>query len=127
MKNIEQFCKETGFTFVKDGEVGFGRKCVGILDDRESFLEYQPIDSKTYETIGQHTVAVEKAPPNAYHKSTCLAVLMDNIDEIEATEQLERWIEAILKAGYVLKNYVEANSVNALLGRAHGKYLADKE
>lgn len=116
MKNIQAFIQETGLQF-HEGEIGFGRPCVGILNqETESYLAYQTYD-RDYNSKLMHEVAYNTQPEDAYHKGPYLAVLHDGSEEgkKKAIEQLDQWIEKIMAAAYEIETYTETNSVAALM------------
>lgn len=83
-----------------EGEVGFGRECVGILKDG-SYPAYQTFDPKTFAA----TYYLEEAKPpadvtDAYHKHPCLAVLGRGD---EAIRQLFVWVKHLEKNGIVIE------------------------
>jgi len=126
MKNILDFCEQTRFKF-EIGEVGMGRPCVGIIDpETESYIDIIAYDS-SYEQIGQHTIACEKSPKDAYHKHPCLAVLYHGDDSTDAIKQLDTWLKDIIESGYEIKSYIQYNGINALLGKnSEIKYISNK-
>jgi len=112
---IREFCRQTGFRFMADGEVGFGRKCVGIMNPKtDCYIAYSHGSDR-------HTVADQKRPDHAYHKGDYLAVLVEyntkplDLDYDRAIQELEGWILAILTAGYSIKEYEEKDSITAFL------------
>lgn len=125
MKHIQAFIQETGLQF-HDGEIGFGRPCVGILNQKtDSYIAYQTYN-KDYTTKLMHEVAYNTQPEDAYHKGPYLAVLHDGSEEgkKKAIEQLDQWIEKILAAAYELKPYTETNSVASLMNGGSVTQLA---
>src|SRR6185369_7016699 len=75
---------------ITDGEVGFGRRCVGLmLGDHWVDYDYD------------QGIVNDHAPIDAYHKHTCLCVLdHDNTDE--AWLQFAGWLTAIVAGGYMV-------------------------
>lgn len=115
---IDKFTKQTGFKFEERGEIGFGRNCVGIIDEaNETYLAYEANHPRTHEVLIRHEVAYAMQAPNAYHKGPYLAVLYDGTEEkrLEAIAELEQWVQNILDAGFEMKTFLETNSVTALL------------
>lgn len=89
---VEGFAAAHGLRVEWEGEVGFGRACVGLLDaTRDTYVRWLegagPVDA-----------------PDAYHKDDYLAVLGRGD---EAEEQLARWVAHLASNGasfeYVLK------------------------
>jgi len=117
-KFIEKFVQETNMKF-EDGEIGFGRPCVGIINPETGcYLAYQVYDYDSYKEVLRHDVAMGTSPENAYHKGPYLAVLHNGSEEskADALKQLDSWLEKIMAAGYDLKDYQEKNSLAALMG-----------
>lgn len=88
IREIEEFCiklsEKTGIKIIFnfDGEIGFGRNCVGILVKNEDcYLAY--------------TSEIDFAPPHSYHKGNYISVLCNEIGYIEATKELHLWIKNI--------------------------------
>lgn len=59
-----QWCGENRVVLELDGEVGFGRECVGILTVKECYPDYESDYGAEVWT-----------PADAYHKHECVAVL----------------------------------------------------
>lgn len=70
-----------------EGEVGFGRECVGILVG-DSYPDYEWHDEKTYERLDNNGDVW--TPPNAYHKGPYVAVLGRGE---EAESELYDWLK----------------------------------
>ena len=101
-----------------NGEVGFGRPCVGILVEGK-FPDYHWYDEKTYEDIDPNGDVW--TPEDAYHKHTCVAVLGTGE---EAERQLYEWLrwfddnDFVLKVGDVdLGPDRGANLIKCLMGQ----------
>jgi len=125
-KNITQFLKDNPDFRFSVGEVGFGRPCLGILYEG-NYVDYHIYsDDGNYETIAEHTVAYSQAPENAYHKHSCLAVLMhpadydigpSDKDKHKALAELDEWLGHIIEAGYRVRDYRESkNSLGGFFG-----------
>lgn len=115
--HIDLLVNETGLKFEEKGEIGFGRNCVGIVNQNtESYLSYQTYD-EDYNPALNHEVASQTAPEDAYHKGPYLAVLYDGTEEgrLKAISQLNNWIEKIMAASYEVTGYTERNSLASLL------------
>jgi hypothetical protein len=89
-----------------DGEVGFGRRCVGISDGMNyvdfsmyawAFRESDPVQREKWERLS--TELHDIAPTGAYHKHDCLAVLGIND---EAQMQLYTWVTELKLAGWTV-------------------------
>jgi len=125
MKNIKQFCEETGFK-LEVSEIGIGRPCVGIYNEKEgSYLCY-------WDYLGRpekgHNVAVDEQPWSAYHKDAYLVILTEenDISVEKATEQLDEWIGKILKAGYKIGKTQRRTLASMMTGGLES-ILLDKE
>ena len=71
-----------------NGEVGFGRPCVGICKG-SSYIDY------SYDDDIWH-------PEDAYHKHDCLAVLVRGERE-DALEQLYQWVKWLDENGWTIR------------------------
>ena len=125
MKNIEKLCKETGFKF-QQGECGFGRDCVGIIEfERENWVAYA-IHDADLNNVAEHSA---QPAPHAYHKGPYMAVLLSEISLTEGIKELDAWCGRILKAGYKIQTYEETGGLSALLAGKHSvtlKAIVDK-
>ena len=99
--------------FIEDGECGFCRPCVGLMEG-DTWIAYNPVERFFDEEAGYESYrAIEKVNddllhprhydvPDAYHKQECFVVLYDH-ERGEARDvavlQLYRWITGILKHG----------------------------
>lgn len=88
---LRGYASGAGLVLDLEGEVGFGRECVGLLLDGEyvDWDEYAPEGEGT----GPRGEAVD-----AYHKHPCIAVLGRGV---EAEKQLYEWVNRIVTAGAV--------------------------
>lgn len=126
MKHIKRFVKTTGLSYNESGEIGFGRKCVGIMNQKtESYLAYTHYLNEDYSNPIGHEVAENTMPKNAYHKGPYLAVLHDGSEKghREAVKQLDLWLEKILAASFDLTEYNETNSFASMLNGGRVKQL----
>ena len=112
VKFLQEFAESIGCIFVSEGEVGFGRSCVGILEPTiECYVDINPIDYDTtpiesyleayifgYDEDLQPNL---ETVPNAYHKHNCMSVLTIGDDFAESTNQLYTWVTDILSKGEV--------------------------
>lgn len=126
-----------------EGEVGFGRECVGILwpgpgggwgghyvdTPSSTHNEYPPGYSGGLITPEYRVVLDKYAPPEdvaAYHKHDCLCVLGRDEDSVEG---LVRWVEKIIALrGYVVIRHRESipgsdTRMNQLLHGTHKAVL----
>ena len=87
--------------FEPEGQIGFGRECVGILARNDSYpaWEYDGIDGVTPDWV-----TADAAPPNevrdAYHKGPYLAVLGRGDD---AVHQLYLWVRQLDERGITIR------------------------
>lgn len=106
------------------GEVGFGRPCVGITDGR-AYIDLGPeetIDMPHGAPISFATRLDEaKAPDhvNYYHKTECLAVLVEGDDYDAGLSQLFDWVQSIDEAGLIVKQEAR-RPTNAIEAVMHG-------
>ena len=106
---LEEFCATHGLRLDLEGECGFGRECVGILDSI-AFVDWEG-------DAGPH----HDEAPNAYHKHDCLAVLGRSERSIE---QLRLWVERIVAAGGVVERNIPRHPReynNAISLQMHGR------
>lgn len=101
-------------TLELNGEVGFGRECVGITMSG-NYPDYQWHDEEYNPQNGDIWV-----PENAYHKHECVAVLGRG-EEAEA--QLYDWLKWFDDNGYrpvesANDNIGSLNAIELLMGRA---------
>lgn len=66
------WCAKMGLQLELKGECGIGRECVGVVTDG-SYPDYEWHDDKTWDRIDRNGEVW--APPDAYHKHPCVAVL----------------------------------------------------
>lgn len=81
------WCARNSVALELDGEVGFGRPCVGIVA-QGVYPDYEWHDETTWDR--QDLNGEVWTPPNAYHKHPCVAVL--GLGE-EAEDQLYQWLQ----------------------------------
>ena len=89
-----------------DGEVGFGRECVGVLAG-DCYPDYEWYDPKTYKRLDANGEVW--TPVNAYHKHACVAVLGRG-EEAEA--ELFTWLQWFDSQGFKLET--GTNSIEGL-------------
>lgn len=114
--NIKRFLElNPEFRLEENGEVGFGRPCVGILyGDSYVYTSHYDTEENDFELLGSLSV-----PPaeNAYHKVDCLCVLTADISKEEALKELDDWIERILNKGFKIEKHpAPKNSLHFLFG-----------
>lgn len=90
---LKKWAADNKCIFEDEGEIGFGRECVGIVA-KEHFVDYSGlIDDETWGF--PFTV-----PVDAYHKGDYLAVLGRGENAIL---QLYEWVKEIESKGYTVK------------------------
>lgn len=101
----QRFAAEHKLIFEDDGEVGFGRPCVGFMTRHSSYLDYSPRDchgpDPTFEVFADCECPEAEPPdsvPDAYHKHDCMAVLGTGDD---AVAQLATWVRHLEAQGTV--------------------------
>lgn len=94
---LRGYAAGAGLVLDLEGEVGFGRECVGLLLDGEY------VDYDEYATGEESCAPRHEEAPHAYHKHPCLAVLGRGT---EAEKELHDWARRIVEAGAVLRRGV---------------------
>jgi hypothetical protein len=92
-QNITNFANEHNAIATFNGEVGFGRECVGISNkENENYIAFNPINRTDYDFIPEYydQRLYDIAAQDAYHKYDCLCVL--GTDE-DAIRQLDLWCD----------------------------------
>lgn len=103
MEVLNEFAKKHGIFLEVEGEVGFGRECVGFTSGN-SYIDYNPYDKRTYEPIKRfyNEKHYEISPENAYHKHDCLCVLGRGES---ALKELAQWVEDLEKLNVRVSEY----------------------
>ena len=112
--NIQEFANRFKLIFEDDGEVGFGRKCVGLTNG-SNYVDYNPTQYPNYDYVEEFydERLFDIVPENAYHKHNCLAVLGN---EETSIIQLSEWIDKLKELGAVVEKYkTGATGIQALL------------
>ena len=101
--NIQEFTNRFKLIFEDDGEVGFGRKCVGLTNGN-NYVDYNPTQFPDYDYVEEFydERLYDIIPENAYHKHNCLAVLGN---EETSIIQLSEWIDKLKELGAVVQKY----------------------
>ena len=101
--NIQEFANRFKLIFEDDGEVGFGRKCVGLTNGN-NYVNYNPTQFPDYDYVEEFydERLYDIVPENAYHKHNCLAVLGN---EESSIIQLSEWIDKLKELGAVVEKY----------------------
>jgi hypothetical protein len=97
---LNRWCNRYGLALALEGEVGFGRECVGILRG-DGYVDYDWAD-ETFWT-----------PDDAYHKYPCLAVLGRGE---KAVAQLHEWVQRIDADGWTVETVarIPENTIDAI-------------
>lgn len=82
---IQEFANRHGLVFDANGEIGFGRPCVGLRHG-DCFAYYNPYGA---EELHDDRLYPPDSVGNAYHKDNCVAVLGSGDDAIR---QLADWL-----------------------------------
>ena len=119
IKNIQEFADAHGIEFRQEGEVGFGRECVGLIDE-DNYVNYNPTDNNCRRIEHLYDSRLNSiAPENAYHKHDCFAVLGRGETAIA---QLSDWVDKLKELGVELVEYETGDTgMQALLTGATGK------
>ncbi len=116
-QKLEQFALKHKLILEEQGEVGFGRCCIGYTRGG-NYVDYNPL---VYPDL---LPAFPDDPPyrlpaevkNAYHKYDCLAVLVRDGDYVEAFRQLSLWVDDLESKQARLVQYATgATGLQALL------------
>ena len=119
---IQKFANKHKIIFIEEGEVGFGRECVGLAHG-DNYIDYNPTKypdhSRVEEVYDKRFYDI--VPEKAYHKHNCLAVLGRGDDSIR---QLCDWVEALEEIGVEIVTYeTGAVGLQALLTGLTGKSI----
>ena len=123
-ETCQRFANQHKVIFEDDGEVGFGRECVGFISRSGGFLDHNPRRAPNYEAIEE--AACELAHPgegifDAYHKHECMAILGRGAG---AVSQLALWVRQLEAAGTVSVIQYETGQtgigalINGVMGHA---------
>ncbi len=113
-ENIQEFANRFKIIFEDEGECGFGRECVGLTSGT-SYIDYNPHKHPDYDQIEEFydERLSQIAPPNAYHKHDCLAVLGRGD---EAIRELSDWVDKLNELGAVVEKYsTGATGIQAMI------------
>jgi len=126
---IEKWCLDNKVVFDDNGEVGFGRPCVGIThgNDYLDFYWTEWSDDIDYKVLysDEEIQAFRKAVPvDAHYKHPCLAVLVHGDDYDEAKFQLFEWITWIAEHKWVPKINTRTNA-NIIEAIFHGPTIPE--
>lgn len=112
--NIKAFAYKHKIEYDLEGEVGFGRSCVGFLKNG-NYIAYNPCVHPNYDYLESFydERLSDIAPDGAYHKHDCLAVLGHDGGAII---QLSEWASKLEKLGATIQEYrTGATGIQAML------------
>lgn len=113
MIELERFTRIHNLKIIRDGEVGFGRECVGLIpNESNSYLEYNPLSMKTFDYVFDYDDRLSSpSGVDAYHKHNCFSVLVGDEGIEHALLGLCKWIDKICDIGQVSIIEYETGSV----------------
>lgn len=101
-RNLQRFANEHKLILQDEGEVGFGRPCVGFLGKSGNYVDYNPLAAPDYlDYAVEYDERLVSPVKDAYHKHDCMAVLVHGEDYDAALEQLNEWIVHVEAQGAV--------------------------
>ncbi len=129
MSDLNAFCLKHKLILEEHGEVGFGRPCVGLLAKGGNYLDYKPFVDDPANDYTVPGFDGDFHPPeetqNAYHKHTCVAVLVHDDDYDKALIELWHWVKKLDGVGVVVKEYATgATGLQAVISGVTGYALA---
>lgn len=99
---LNTIARDLGVRFESQGEVGFGRRCVGFLKG-SGYVNYHPRNDSDYRAVDLPGVQDDRLlphdAPDAYHKHECFAVLAPDGNYAEAARQLLAWMKHLQSMG----------------------------
>jgi hypothetical protein len=129
-KNLQRFANEHKLILEDEGEVGFGRPCVGFIKSG-GYVDYNPMQHPDYEYAWERDARLKPPPqtPNAYHKHQCMAVLVQDDDYDSALEELNEWVKHLEAQGevYVTEYKTGATGIQAILSGVFGYAVRMRE
>jgi len=114
---MADYATRHGVTLELEGEVGFGRECVGIVCANNSYPAYSWFNHDTWERTDLNGEIW--APEGAYHKSDCVAVLGRGED---AESQLYDWLVWFDAHGFTIAMVVDPVATKNSIGSYMGDY-----
>ena len=109
IKHLLQFAVDNSVALVLDGEVGFGRPCVGFTCGG-NYLDINPRCLPDYHyafASADERLYPPEEVPNAYHKHDCFCVLIRDGDREKAITELDTWLTHLQSFGkLVIEDYV---------------------
>ena len=131
------FCRQHGLNLIKEGEVGFGRPCVGLIPQAGfNYLDYNPYSMVKWDHVFTYDERLD--PPQgvrAYHKHPCFAVLVDwKADDEDlaygrALIELAAWVKHLQGLGdlQIVRYATGAEGMQALISGTVGFALRFKD
>lgn len=118
MKICEAFALKHKLVFGDEGEVGFGRECVGFKHG-DSYVDYNPLTNNYTDYVHEYDsrLVPPENTPDAYHKHDCLVVLGRGE---KAVSQLARWVESLESHGEVYIDQYETGHKDFINITFHG-------
>ncbi len=113
---MKTYCGHLGAILTLDGEVGFGRECVGIIVNT-SYPDYEWRDHDTYKRLDKNGEVW--TPEDAYHKGEYVCVLGHGED---AESQLYEWLKWFDDNNFVIETGDVPgvrDAVRVMLGQHH--------
>lgn len=123
---IKAFADKHNIQYELEGEVGFGRECVGFLKG-ENYVDYNPICGPDYEyVLDFYDERLSNiTPENAYHKHDCLAVLGRGEQSIQ---QLAEWVVKLEELGVEIAQYRTGyTGIQAMISGVYGNAVRIKK
>jgi len=120
--NIQEFANKHKLIFEDERECGFGRECVGLTNG-SNYVDYNPSNSTDYNYIEDFfdERLYNIAPPDAYHKHNCLAVIGRGE---KAIRQLSNWVDSLNELGVKVEQYpTGATGLQSLISGVFGKAI----
>ena len=105
---LERFALDHKLILQDEGEVGFGRLCVGFTK-RECYVDYVRRDQSHGAIWNDERLRPPEGVVDAYHKHECMAVLSRSEDRSEALRQLIIWVKHYNELGVVVTEYSNEN------------------
>ena len=132
-RKLQEFANEHKLILEDKGEVGFGRPCVGFIKGT-GYIDYDPLDRPDYLTKvfpNDKDLDPPQGVPNAYHKHSCMAVLVHGDDYDAALEELAVWVDDLNRIGVRVVDFpTGAYGIQALISGVTGyafRRIADIE
>ena len=127
MRILNEFALKHKVVLEQKGKVGFGRPCVGFTYGH-NYIDYNPYKYVNHEPVDISEVYSdlfhELAPANAYHKHTCLCVLVEDGKYKDALAELAKWVTDLEKHNVCIVDFsTGATGMQAEISGKFGKTL----